>query len=135
MYIKHHNLLTKSKYICSTNYIFSHYFCNVQHLVIKMQLWFILQIKIWKERSYKSKRKQTKKEQKRNQKNRVYTIALLLQSKMVYFRSKISNKTKAFITQSKRCFDKTKSSWKNIISFYYFQNLILDVAYAVPVFA
>ena len=130
-----------SKYICSTNYIFSHYFCianlvlNVQHLVIKMQLWFILQIKIWKERSYKNKRKQTKKEQKRNQKNRVYTIALLLQSKMVYFRSKISNKTKAFITQSKRCFDKTKSSWKNIISFYYFQNLILDVAHAVPVFA
>ena len=130
-----------SKYICSTNYIFSHYFCianlvlNVQHLVIKMQLWFILQIKIWKERSYKNKRKQTKKEQKRNQKNRVYTIALLLQSKMVYFRSKISNKTKAFITQSKRCFDKTKSSWKNIISFYYFQNLILDVAPAVPVFA
>ena len=128
-----------SKYICSTNYIFSHYFCianlvlNVQHLVIKMQLWFILQIKIWKERSYKNKRKQTKKEQKRNQKNRVYTIALLLQSKMVYFRSKISNKTKAFITQSKRCFDKTKSSWKNIISFYYFQNLILDVAHAVPV--
>ena len=130
-----------SKYICSTNYIFSHYFCianlvlNVQHLVIKMQLWFILQIKIWKERSYKNKRKQTKKEQKRNQKDRVYTIALLLQSKMVYFRSKISNKTKAFITQSKRCFDKTKSSWKNIISFYYFQNLILDVAHAVPVFA
>ena len=130
-----------SKYICSTNYIFSHYFCianlvlNVQHLVMKMQLWFILQIKIWKERSYKNKRKQTKKEQKRNQKNRVYTIALLLQSKMVYFRSKISNKTKAFITQSKRCFDKTKSSWKNIISFYYFQNLILDVAHAVPVFA